>query len=191
MDSLAIPILDTERLRLRPFLPGDIDDYAALNADPEVMRFIGGPWDPGRSWRHLAFQVGHWYLGRPGMWAVEQRETGGFLGVAGFSEPPGWPGFELAGRLARRWWGHGYATEAARAAVDYAFRVLHKERIISLVDPQNQASRRAAERLGERFLRRIELAGKEMLCFGLDREVWEVQSREAGGRMLRSTVEAL
>ena len=170
MDVVPIPILETERLRLRPFHQGDIEDYAALNADPEVMFYMGGPWDRGRSWRHLAFQMGHWLLGRPGMWAVEQRETGAFLGVAGFSEPEGWPGFELAGRLARRWWGHGLATEAARAALHHAFTVWNKDRIISLVHPENHASIRLVERLGERPQGRVDLAGREMLCFGIDRE---------------------
>lgn len=91
------------------FRISDIDDYAALNADPEVTRFLGGPWDRGRAWRHLAFLIGHWRLGRPGMWALEEKETGAFLGAVGFSEPEGWPGFELAGVLGRRFWGRGYA----------------------------------------------------------------------------------
>ncbi len=116
MDSLVIPTLATERLWLRPIQESDFEDYAAMNGDPEVMRYLGGPWDRGRSWRHLAFLLGHWQLGRPGMWALEQKETGAFLGMVGFSEPEGWPGFELAGILARRWWGQGHATEATRAA---------------------------------------------------------------------------
>jgi RimJ/RimL family protein N-acetyltransferase len=66
MDDLIIPTLETERLRLRPFRRGDIDDYAALHADPEVLRHLATgaePWDRGRSWRHLAFLIGHWQLG--------------------------------------------------------------------------------------------------------------------------------
>jgi RimJ/RimL family protein N-acetyltransferase len=74
MDELAIPTLETERLRLRPFRRGDLEDYVALNSDPEVLRHLASgpePWDPGRSWRHLAFLVGHWWLAGAGMWAVE------------------------------------------------------------------------------------------------------------------------
>jgi RimJ/RimL family protein N-acetyltransferase len=173
MDSLVIPTLETERLRLRPFRRSDVDDYAALNADPEVLRYLGGPpepWDRGRSWRHLAFLLGHWQLGGSGHWAVEQRETGAFLGMVGFSEPEGWPGFELAWKLARRWWGNGYATEGARAALDYAFTALQKDRVISLIHPENRASLRVAERLGERLLGRIDHSGREVLCYGIDRE---------------------
>jgi|SRR5690349_16354814 len=170
MEPLEAPTLETERLQMRPIGIRDVDDYAALNADPEVTRFLGGPWDRGRAWRHLAFIIGHWRLGRPGMWALEEKGTGAFVGTAGFSEPEGWPGFELAGVLGRRFWGCGYATEAGRAALDYAFTVLKKDLVISLVHPENQASIRLVERLGERLLCRIEHLGKEMLCYGIDRE---------------------
>ena len=110
------------------------------------------------------------------MWALEEKETGAFLGAVGFSEPEGWPGFELAGILGRRFWGQGYATEAALAALDYAFMVLKKDLVISLVHPENRASIRLVERLGERVLRRIEHFGREMLCYGIDRESYRFRS---------------
>ena len=174
-EVFAIPTLETERLRLRAFRQSDIDDYAALNADPEVLRYLGSgqvAWDRSRSWRHMAFLVGHWKLGGAGMWAMEHRETGDFVGVAGFAEPDGWPGFELAGSLARRFWGQGYATEAGRAALAYAFTVLEKDRVISLIYPENRASIRVAERIGERLERRMQHLGREMLVYGLGREVY-------------------
>ncbi|HYU31467.1 MAG TPA: GNAT family N-acetyltransferase [Thermoanaerobaculia bacterium] len=170
MDPFVIPILETERLWLRSFRASDFEDFAAMNADPEVMRFVGGPWDRGRAWRHLAYLLGYPQLGRPGMWAVEQKETGAFVGMVGFSEPEGWPGFELAGRLARRWWGHGYATEAARTALVYAFTILQKDRVISLVRPENRASIRVVERLGESLQGQTVALGTEYLVYGIDRE---------------------
>ena len=172
MELTQAPTLETGRLRMRMFREGDLDDYAALNADPEVTQFIGGPWDRGRSWRHMAFLFGHWQLRGTGSWALEHKETGAFVGAIGFSEPEGWPGLELAGLLARRWWGQGYATEAARAALDFAFKVRQDERIISLVRPDNQASRRVVERLGERLQGTIEHLGREMLCYGLARDAY-------------------
>src|SRR4051812_31084617 len=98
MDVIEIPILETERLRLRPPSKEDIEDYAAMNADPEILRYLAGggePWDLGRSWRHLAFLLGHWQLEGAGMWVVEHKETRAFIGVVGFATPAEWPGFEL------------------------------------------------------------------------------------------------
>lgn len=188
MDTFHVPVLVTERLRLRTFRKSDFDDYAALNADPEVTRYLGGggPWDRGRSWRHLAFLIGHWHLAGSGMWALEQKETGTFLGLVGFAEPEGWPGCEFAWTLARRWWGHGYATEGARAALDYAFTVLKKDRGISLIHPDNRASIRVAERLDQSLQGRIDHFGREMLCYGIN---WEAYAgrRPAWGTTRRNS----
>ena len=161
---VAIPTLVTKRLLLRAFRRADLDDYASLNADREVLRYLVGggpePWDRGRSWRHMAFLLGHWQLGGSGTWAIEHRKTGEFLGFAGFYGPDGWPGFELAWTLARRFWGHGYATESARRALAYAFLDLGKEHIISLIHPENHRSIRVAERIGETPRGRIQHLGR-------------------------------
>ena len=167
-----IPTLETERLRLRSLRTSDIDDYAALYADREVLHYLGGgpePWDRGRSWRHMAFLMGHWQLGGTGMWALEHKETGAFIGVVGFAAPEGWPGFELAWTLVRRYWGNGYATEGARTALAYAFTVLDKDCVISLIHPENRASIRVAERIGEKLQGRINHLGREMLCYAARR----------------------
>lgn len=180
---IEIPILWTERLKLRAFLPRDLDDYAAMYADRAVVRYLGGgpePWDRGRSWRHMAFLLGHWRLGGAGIWAVEHRETGAFVGSIGFAAPEGWPGFELAWTLAPRWWGNGYATEGAREALAYAFEILEKERVISLIHPENRASIRVAERVGERLQGRLDHFGREMLCYGINRESWRAQGGKSG-----------
>ena len=181
MNGLIIPTLETERLRLRAIRKSDIDDYAALNADPEVTLYLGGggPWERERSWRHLAFLIGHWQLAGSGMWAVEQKETGTFVGMAGFADPEGWAGFELAGTLARRWWGHGYSTEAGRAALAYAFAGLNKDRVISLIHPENQASIRVAERLGETLQGHSDLKGTAYLVYGISREGYGAQDETA------------
>jgi RimJ/RimL family protein N-acetyltransferase len=175
---IAAPILETERLRLRLLRRSDLNDYAALYADPEVVRYLGGggqPWDRGRAWRHLAFLKGHWLLAGTGSWAVVLKESGTFIGVIGFSEPEGWPGLELAWVLARRWGGFGYATEGARAALDCAFTRWKRDRVISLISPENRRSIRVAERLGETLQGRIpDHFGREMLCYGIGREGYGV-----------------
>ena len=174
MDGPEIPILETERLRLRGLRGSDFEDYAALYADPAVTRFIGdgAAWDRGRAWRHLAFAIGHWQLEGTGVWVAEMRTTGAFVGIIGFWEPATWPGFELAGHLARRFWGKGYATEGARAAMAYAFDVLCRERLISLVNPANHASIRFVERIGERLEGRTDFLGHQYLLYGLDRPTY-------------------
>ncbi len=184
MAPFEIPTLVTERLRLRGFRDSDLDDYAAVYEDTEVLRHLAGagePWDRGRSWRHMAFLVGHWQLQGAGVWAVEHRETGAFLGMIGFSAPEGWPGFELSWILARRWWGNGYATEGARAALAHAFTILGKDRVISLIHPENRASIRVAEKIGERLLEPIPHFGQDMLCFGIDRETYLTRTALAEG----------
>jgi len=182
IDGPNIPTLVTERLRLRPFRLSDIDDYAAMNADPEVVRYLsggGGTWERERSWRHMAFLIGHWQLAGSGMWAGEQKETGTFVGMTGFADPEGWAGFELAWTLARRWWGRGYATEGAQAALNYAFTALNKDRVISLIHPANQASIRVAERLGETLQGHSDLRGADYLVYGINRESYIAQAETA------------
>jgi RimJ/RimL family protein N-acetyltransferase len=120
----------------------------------------------------MAFLLGHWCLEKFGTWAVEYLETGQFIGIIGFASPEGWPGFELVWSLARQFWGHGYATEGASKALDYGFRVLRRDSIISLIHPDNKASIRVAERIGEVPQGSIKMLGWEVLRFGLDRETY-------------------
>jgi RimJ/RimL family protein N-acetyltransferase len=171
--------LHTDRLHLRMFREDDLDAYAAICADPEVMRYLGDGRTLGRSeaWRQMAMILGHWQLRGYGLWAVEERATGALVGRLGFFEPEGWPGFELGWMLRRASWGRGYATEGAERALAHAFTEMGRQRLISLIWPDNRASIRVAERLGERLEGRTTLFGQEALVYGIDRARWE-----AGGR---------
>ena len=164
---MDIPTLETERLRLRAFRDEDLDAYAAMCADPEVMRFLGTgiTLNRGETWRSMAGFLGHWALRGYGMWALEDKATGALVGRAGFLNPEGWPGFELGWTLGRQHWGRGYATEAARRALEYAFRELGEPRVISLIRPANLPSIRVAERLGEKRAGEIELLGDTALVY--------------------------
>jgi RimJ/RimL family protein N-acetyltransferase len=113
--------------------------------------------------------VGHWQLRGYGIWAVEEKATGRLLGRIGLFKPEGWPGFELGWVLGRDAWGKGYATEGARRALDYAFTELRYDHVISLIHPENRASVRVAERIGEKLEGRTELFGHDALVYGLDR----------------------
>jgi RimJ/RimL family protein N-acetyltransferase len=171
---MAPVTLRTDRLTLRPFQDDDIDAYAAMCADPEVMRYLGsnGPVSREEAWRQMAMLTGHWELRGFGMWALEEIETGRFVGRVGLHFPEGWPEPEVGWALAREAWGNGYATEAARAALDHAFEVLAWPRAISLIAPANHRSIAVAERLGEHFERRLTLRGVEVSLYAIDADAW-------------------
>lgn len=162
--------LETDRLKLRGWGNDDFDAYAELCADAEVMRFLGGkPFDRLEAWRHFAFLVGHWELRGYGHWAVEEKATGKLAGRVGFLYPVGWPAFEIGWTLKREFWGKGYASEAARRALQYGFNELDKPHVISLIHPENKASIDVAERLGETLEGKTELFGHDVLIYGIDR----------------------
>jgi RimJ/RimL family protein N-acetyltransferase len=171
--------LETERLILRMFRQDDLDGYAAMCADEEVMRYIGEgkAVDRVAAWRQMAMMLGQWCLKGHGQFALEERATGVLLGRAGYFEPEGWPGFELGWLLRRESWGKGYATEATRLLLRHAFEAMGRERVISLIRPANTRSIRVAERLGERLEGRTEIFGLEALVYAIDRKTW----RASGG----------
>ncbi|MCI0380896.1 MAG: GNAT family N-acetyltransferase [Gemmataceae bacterium] len=164
--------LETERLHLRAFRETDLDDYARICANPEVVRHVGAPFSRPEVWLHIAMMLGHWQLRGYGMWAVEDRASGALIGRIGFYEPEGWPGLELGWMLARDQWGRGLATEGARAALAFVFATLHKPHVISLIRPENVASIRVAEKLGERLQGHSRALGVEALVYGIRREEW-------------------
>jgi RimJ/RimL family protein N-acetyltransferase len=145
-----IPRLETERLLLREWHAGDFEPYARFMADPDVTRYLtGAPLSRADAWRNMAMVVGHWSLRGFGMWAVERKADGAFLGRVGMHYPEGWPGIEVGWTLGKDHWGQGYATEAARAALDYAFLTQPLERVISVIQVDNAASQSVAARIGE------------------------------------------
>lgn len=148
---IDIPVIETPRLVLRAHRQDDFDGYAAMMADAVVMRFLGGaPLAREDAWMRMARAAGQWVIRGFGPLAIEEKATGRFAGQAGPLAPEGWPGVEIGWTLARTFWGKGYASEAAGAAMDWIFaREPGLARVISLIDPANAASIRVAERLGE------------------------------------------
>lgn len=170
----AAPRLETPRLILRGWQENDLSPYARLLADPTAARFItlgGEPRDARQAWVETAFLVGHWHLLGYGMFVVEDRATGSFLGRVGALQPRGWPSFEMAWAITPEARGNGYAAEAAQAATDWAFTQFDLERIVSIIHPLNVQSQRVAEKLGERR------SGENFSPLGEPCEIWEL-SRE-------------
>jgi RimJ/RimL family protein N-acetyltransferase len=164
--------LETDRLTLRMWRESDLDPYAEMCADPLVMRYLGAGkvMTRSESWRSIAFFVGHWHLKGYSHWAVEEKATSAMIGRIGFLNPEGWPGFEIGWTLARHAWGKGFATEGAKAALQYAFEVLDQPHVISLIHPENKPSMRVAERIGEKFERETRLLDQwDVRVYGIDR----------------------
>lgn len=166
---IKIPTYETERLILRGLRESDLDAFAAMMADDEVARYIGGTIPRPDAWRYIAGMLGHWVIRGYGLWAVERKSDGAFMGRIGLINPEGWPGIEVGWALAKPYWGQGYATEAARVAFTYGFRHTSVPRLISLIHPDNHASRKVAQRLGETLAEKttIVFAGKTH-----DVEIW-------------------
>jgi len=162
-----IPQITTARLAMRAFRQSDLDDYAALCADDEVMRHIGIGGAVGRdvAWCQMALFLGEWALHNYGMWALLRRSDGRLVGRAGFLNPEGWPGCELGWLLARDVWGQGYAFEAAGAAREFGRDALGIEHPISLIREGNLRSIKLAERLGAQRDGSVEMLGVEALLY--------------------------
>lgn len=164
---LEIPVLTTERLRLTGLSERHFELYSAMLADPSSTRYVGDgqPLDRMNAWRSMAMLIGHWALRGYGMWAVELKETGEFIGRVGLHNPEGWPDLELGWMLRPEHRHQGYATEAARCVLEYAFTRLGAERAISLIRTENTESERVARRIGGRQSTTIDFLGSATLVY--------------------------
>jgi len=146
--------LETERLLLRRWRPEDRTPFAALNADPEVMRHFPALLTRRES-DALADRIeAHIDHEGWGLWAMEVRATGAFIGFTGLARPgfeaPFMPAVEIGWRLAQPAWGQGFATEAAHASLRFAFEALELEQLVSLAVVANERSRAVMRRIGMR-----------------------------------------
>jgi len=148
----AHPTLTMPRLLLRPWRGQDLAPFAALNADPRVMQFLPNCLTCEESDAMAARIAEHFDRHGFGLWAVEAPGVANFIGFVGLSIPRFeahfTPCVEIGWRLAHEYWGLGYATEAARAALAFGFESLRLEQIVSFTVPTNLRSRRVMERIG-------------------------------------------
>lgn len=147
------PRIETARLILRVPQIEDFEGYAEMLGDEEAARYIGGSSLRGASWRRFLQMPGAWLVQGFGMFSVIDKRSGEWLGQAGPWQPDGWPDTEVGWSFRRSSWGHGYAGEAATAAIDWAFHNLGWTRVIHCIDPANQRSQALARRLGSRVQR--------------------------------------
>ena len=176
------PTLETARLILRPPGQEDFDGFAAMCAEEETMRFIGGVAPRAGAWRQMATIVGSWGLIGFGFFSVIEKESGRWIGRLGPWRPGGadggWPGNEVGWGLMAAARGKGLAQEGAVAAIDWAFDHLGWTDVIHCIDPKNAPSIALAERLGSRRLRTALLPPPidvEVDIYGQTREEWRAR----------------
>ena len=145
-DLMTAPTLHTKRLTLRPHVHADYEPLAAFY-QTDRAQYVNGPVDPIRVWYGFGMDVGSWDLQGFGAWAITHSD-GTLFGQVGLNRPPFFPENELGWILFDGYEGHGYATEAARAARAFAYDTLGWTTAVSYIDPENAASIRVAERLG-------------------------------------------
>jgi len=176
-DALG-PVLETERLILRPPEERDLEPMCALMDDEETTRFIGGVQSPPLVWRALCGIVGHWAMRGYGFFVVEDKGSGEWLGRVGPWYPHGWPQPEIGWTISRDHWGKGYAAEAATRCMDWVFDDLGWTDVIHLIDVKNVASAGVAKKLGSyNWNKPVEVAGFGMMAdqWGQTRDEWRAR----------------
>ncbi len=172
--ALNLPEIRTERLVLRPPSAEDFDAWADFSADEEVMRYIGGTQPRSVAWRTMAMHVGSWHLKGFGLFSVLEQKSGMWIGRAGPWQPDSWPEPEIGYSFARYAWGQGYASEAASAALAWAFETLRWTNAVHYIVSENLASIAVAKKIGSQFLAETSLPPpiapeQKFLVYGQDR----------------------
>lgn len=175
------PVLETERLILRPPRLEDFDPLAAFLADEAATVHLGGPIGREMAWTRMVGLAGSWALLGFGMFCVIEKATGRWIGRVGPLRPEGWPGPEVGWGLAREAWGRGYATEAAAASLDFVFDRLGWTEVVHCIAPDNRPSVEVARRLGSTLQGpgRLPPPYEEVRIdlWGQDRDHWRARRR--------------
>ncbi len=148
---MITPTIETPRLILRGGKPSDFEPFCAAMADAAFARFITRekrPLTPAECWTRLCSMTGNWQVRGYGMFSVEEKASGAFIGMVGPWEPFGWPEFEVGWSIFPQYQGHGFAPEAAAASLRFAHDVLGKSDAIHCIHPDNEPSARVARSLG-------------------------------------------
>jgi ribosomal-protein-alanine N-acetyltransferase len=162
--------LETKRFILKPIDPSHLEDLFALRSDPEVMKYIGDGSIQTKEEVEDFIQCGAGYHEKYGLdfFSVFEKETGEFVGQAGlfhigFNIKQ--PDVELAYRLHTKYWNQGYATELAKALIEYGFNQLSLPKVIAAVRPENERSRRVMEKAGMSYIGIVDFRGKPWPCY--------------------------
>lgn len=170
--QLTASHLETERLILRPLTRNDVDAIYAIIGDPIAMQYYPHTFTREDAVEWIERNLRRYQKDGYGLLAVVLKSSGKVIGDCGLS----WqladdtPMLELGYHLQREQWGQGYAAEAARACMDYAFRELAAEKLVSLIIAENQPSQRVAQRNGMQVERQVMHSGRPHLMYAITRE---------------------
>jgi RimJ/RimL family protein N-acetyltransferase len=172
-------VIETPRLILREFLPRDADALARVISDPETMRFYPAPFDRAGVEDWIGRNIRRYEKDGHGLWAMDLKPTGEMIGDCGITvqEVDGERLPEIGYHVRRDIWGQGFATEAARACRDYGFERLKAEFLVSLIRPENLASRRVAERNGMKVWKQTTRVGLVHDVYRVTQEEWCASAR--------------
>jgi len=172
---MPVPILETERLFLRPFCMDDLDDLVHILSKPEVTRYLAGDGTPSR--QHVEKLLGriqeHWDQKGYGWWAVSLKTDPKAIGWCGLGNLEETGETEVLYMLDTPFWGKGIATEAARASLRYGFEQTDLQRIIALAFPENIASQRVMQKCGMCYEKEAAYFGYNLVCFQILKEDYQ------------------
>jgi RimJ/RimL family protein N-acetyltransferase len=169
---MDIPTLRTSRLLLRPWMPEDADRLLAILQETDILRYFPctASWPREKVDWYIAHHLSHWQERGCGHWAVVTPADGQVVGWNGLEFLPETGETEVAYLLCCEVWGHGYATEAAQAALHFGFTNCSLDKIIGLTHPENTASQRVLEKCGMALIDRQVYFGMTLCRYRVERE---------------------
>jgi RimJ/RimL family protein N-acetyltransferase len=171
---MKIPVIETNRLRLRAFVPHDLERLYGMLGDPDVMRYLPGGTPRSKPQTEATLETirKHWQQHGFGWWAVEYKANEAMIGWCGLKFIDTTREVEVLYLLAQPYWGRGLATEAAKASLRYGFEELELDRIIALAHPDNIASRRVMEKMGMQYQKMACYYGLDVAYYAFTREAF-------------------
>jgi RimJ/RimL family protein N-acetyltransferase len=167
--------IETARVYLRPFTFDDLDAFAVIGSDPDVMRYIGAGRPLSREETHTRLNaiIEHRNKHGFGVWAAIDKSTGTLMGYCGLQFLDNTSEVEVGYRLAKRFWGVGFASEAAKASLRYGFETLGLGRIVAVVQPANLASQHVLEKIGLSYVKDARFYNTEVKYYAITQEEYE------------------
>ncbi len=163
-------VFETERLILRLLRERDVDQIFAMRSDADIMRFIREPQNREESVNWIKLVSSRWQTEKIGFCAIIEKQTEEFVGWCGIWRLKETDELEIGYAIAKKYWGNGFATEAALKFLQYAFQELKSKKIVAVVRPENTASRRVMEKIGMSFVKTSKFYGQNLAQYAITKK---------------------